>query len=630
MSNIPNCYAHQADVPNVAEKRSVFEMFFAWICLLAGYGYCRVFPAIDHPAGGALYLLVIFAVVTVVFLCKRRKFGLMPILMALSVVVLLPSMVLSGNQMIHFLVFTYGQLVWCYYIYAVAGHPLEKGFSALLPWDFCKALFIMPFVSLEKIFGVLFFGWGRGGKAILKIFLGVAIAIVPTVLVGALLSYDSAFIELIKKLFYISWSDFFSHFFSIIFAIPIGMYFYGLFYSSVQGKCDSFNAERCSESMEVVRVLPRLTVFAAAIPLLSLYIVFFVSQWEVYFSSAFSGVLPVSFTAAQYAREGFFQLCTVAVINLILLVAIQLFVCRKDRRPALVVRILSAVFSVITLGLIATALSKLCLYINRFGLTPKRVYAAWFMLILAGVFFLIIIKQIFIRFRLIPAATLVCVALFAVLSLSGTDSLIAQYNVDRYLEGSLDTVDVDAMEDLEDAAIPALIRLAKELDRKNGTNIAEFRYDVVDFYDNYLYNRVGYALLNAAERKPYTFYSFTLPRYRAAAALKATGIQKDVYSLPEDIEDTMIYSFNYDEEFFNDDHYVQINNFVNTTSADCDTVDEAVLRAKAECTVKYDFIDVYRDFQKEMWDIRFCSEQDGVIFDVYLGFDGITRRIVVD
>ena len=49
----------------------------------------------------------------------------------------------------------------------------------------------------------------------------------------------------------------------------------------------------------------------------------------------------------------------------------------------------------------------------------------------------------------------------------------------------------------------------------------------------------------------------------------------------------------------------------------------------AEFTMKYDFIDVYRDVQKEMWDIRFCSKQDGVIFDVYLGFDGITRRIVV-
>ncbi len=627
MSNDPIRYDPQTGAPIYAEKRSAVEVFFAWACLLAGYAWCRVFPAIDHPFGGALYLFAIFAVATVVFLCKRRRFGLMPVLMALSAVVLLPAMVLSGNQMIHFLVFTYGQLVWCYYIYAVAGQPLEKGFSTLLPGDFCKALFVMPFVSLGKIFGALFIGRGRGGKAFLKILLGIAIAILPTVIVGALLSYDDAFTELFKKLFSISWGSFFSHLFSIIFAIPIGMYFYGLFYSSARGKCDSFDAERCRRSAAGARILPRLTVLAAAVPLLVLYIVFFASQWELYLS-AFSGVLPESFTAAQYAREGFSQLCTVAVINLVLLMAMQLFVRREGEKPALIARILSILFSVITLGLIATAFSKLYLYITRFGLTPKRVYAAWFMLILAVVFLLIILKQILIRFRLIPAATLVCVALFAVLALSGTDRLIAQYNVDRYLEGSLETVDVEAMEDLGDAAIPALVRLAKELDRKNGTNISEFRYDVADFYDNYLYNRVGYALLDAADREPHTFYSFTLPRHRADAALKAAGIEKDEHTAAEDVENTVIFSFTYDEEYYDDEPGVQKDGFINTAPADCDTVDAAVARAKKECTIVYDSIAVYRDAENEMWNIQFYSEREGASFDVYLGYDGITRRIV--
>ena len=283
----------------------------------------------------------------------------------------------------------------------------------------------------------------------------------------------------------------------------------------------------------------------------------------------------------------------------------------------------------ITLGLIATAFSKLYLYITRFGLTPKRIYAAWFMVILAVVFLLIILKQFVLRFRLIPTATLVCVALFGALALSGTDGVIARHNVDRYLDGSLKTVDVEAMEDLGDAAIPELVRLAKALDRANGTDISEFRYDVADFYDNYLYNRVGYALLNAADREPHTFYSFTLPRYRAEAALKSAGIRKDEQSTPEDVVDTTVLSFTYDEEIYEYDPDARRDGFVNITPAECDTIEAAVARARKECTFAVDSIRVYRDVENEMWEVDFYSESKGEGIDVFLGYDGITRLIVV-
>ena len=476
MSNEPIRYDPNTGAPIYAERPSLPDIIFAWVCLLAGYAYCRVFPVVNHPLGGALYLLGLFVVATVVFLCMHKRLGWMPVAMALSALVLLPALVLSGNPMIHFIVFTYGHLVWFYYVYATVGRPLEKGFSDLLPWDFIKALIIMPFASLGKIFGALFVGRKSGNKTVLKILLGVVIAVFPTVIVGALLSYDAAFVALFKKLFAFGWADFFSHLFSLLLGVPIGMYFYGIFYSSLKGKGTSFDAACCRKNMAAVRLLPRLTALVATLPLLLVYALFFASQWEVYLS-AFSGILPSDFTAAQYAREGFFQLCAVAVINLVLIMAMQSFVRRRTEKSGWTTRILSIVFSCITLGLIATAFSKLYLYITRFGLTPKRVYAGWFMMILAAVFLLVLLKQFFQRFRLIPSAAVVCVALFAVLALSGSDRMIAKYNVDRYLAGTLDDVDVWAMEELGDAAIPELIRLAEALDQKNGTDISLFCYE---------------------------------------------------------------------------------------------------------------------------------------------------------
>lgn len=512
--------------PAEKENFSVIEVLFAWLSLLAGYAFCRVFPVSAHPFGGMLFVLALFVATAVILKCKGASFGIMPVVLSVTALMLTPALFISANALIHFIVYVYALVMWCYFVYGSTGNLLEPGYSDLLIADFLKAAFVMPFASFEKLYHAVFSGKGKGNKSLFKIFLGVAIAIVPTSVVVALLSYDSTFVELFQKLFRFSWREFFSHVFSAILGVPVGMYFYGLFYSSLKQKCrNTVTAEKCRSTVAAVKIVPALTAVAATLPVLVVYVVFFISQWQ-YYVSAFSGVLPDSTTFAEYARNGFFQLCAVSVINLIFIILLQLFVRRKQQAPTVVTRILSVLFSVFTLVLIATAIAKLCLYINSYGLTPKRVYAGWFMLMLAAVFVLIVIKQLVCRFKLIPTAGLVCVICFGILALSGSDTLIAEYNVNRYLNGTLETVDVDAMEDLGDAAVPAMVRLVKHMDRQNGTDIRTFEHDSNDA----LYNAAGEYLYCAAERGSYTFYSFTLPRARAAKALKAAEI-KDIESV---------------------------------------------------------------------------------------------------
>lgn len=49
--------------------------------------------------------------------------------------------------------------------------------------------------------------------------------------------------------------------------------------------------------------------------------------------------------------------------------------------------------SIFTLILIATAISKMVMYISVYGLTQLRFYTTWFMLLLAVIFVMIIVKQ---------------------------------------------------------------------------------------------------------------------------------------------------------------------------------------------------------------------------------------------
>ncbi|MBQ0109827.1 MAG: DUF4173 domain-containing protein, partial [Clostridiales bacterium] len=198
----------------------------------------------------------------------------------------------------------------------------------------------------------------------------------------------------------------------------------------------------------------------------------FFSQWENYVS-AFSKTLPSGFSYAEYAREGFFELCSVSAINLGVLALIALFMKRENKIENVVLKVISVVFSLCTLVLIATALSKMFLYIEKYGMTPKRIGTTWFMFTLAVVFVLIKIKQFAKNIKLVCASVFVCVLMFSVFCLIGYHKLIADYNVDKYISGDLDTVDIRSLIDLGDPAVPALFRLAEYYDGQNGTDIKE-------------------------------------------------------------------------------------------------------------------------------------------------------------
>ena len=324
------------------------------------------------------------------------------------------------------------------------------------------------------------------------------------------------------KMFNFKNFDLMSHIVKLFLALPFGAYAYSIYISSVDKKCENIlTAESCKKSMNSVRFAPAITLLTASLPVLFLYVVFFISQWK-YYVSGFTGVLPKEFSYAQYAREGFFQLCTVSVINLIILIVIALFLKRKENKPSILLKVLSVVFSVFTLVLISTAVAKMVMYINCYGLTPKRVYSSWFMLVLAIVFILIIIKQFVKKLKLVALSLSVLVLMFTALSVSGVDTFIAQYNVDRYLDGSLATVDVEALEQLGDAAVVSMVKVYDVLlpmpyDEMSDTEKQLF----FDLRDSLKYK--GTELKDKKDFGENDIWSYTIPAIKAQKALKETS-----------------------------------------------------------------------------------------------------------
>jgi hypothetical protein len=152
------------------------------------------------------------------------------------------------------------------------------------------------------------------------------------------------------------------------------------------------------------------------------------------------------------------------------------------------------------------------------------------MFVLALLFVLLIVKQFVPKISTVAFSLAAGLALFAVLSLGNLDGMIAKYNVDRYLDGSLPTVDIEAMENLGDAAIPELVRLAKYMDEKNGTDV---KTEPATAGRGDMYGKLVYALReeariisldNAGMGSMKKFFSFNVPALKAEKALADIGL----------------------------------------------------------------------------------------------------------
>lgn len=164
-------------------------------------------------------------------------------------------------------------------------------------------------------------------------------------------------------------------------SLPVGAYLYGLVAGSARREKPVLDSAAVRCGAERLRAAPKGALVVVFGLFCALYAVFFAFQAGHLFG-AFFGVVPGSATASEYAREGFFQLCQVMVINFGLLTAAAKCSCTPLREQK-VLRSLALLLMAESLLLAVTAGSKLALYIGRFGFTPLRLLSSWAVVVLA-------------------------------------------------------------------------------------------------------------------------------------------------------------------------------------------------------------------------------------------------------
>lgn len=264
-----------------------------------------------------------------------------------------------------------------YWTLLAAGGTVQERTSNWLAFDLLDAGLVTPFGNWMRLPAALFARRTEGGKRPWGAALGGGIlgVLLVALALPSLAGADEGFARMLSAVG--AWfSDSLAELvFKTAFAVPTGLYLYGLVYGALHHRRDGTlwpQAAVCSLQREV-RVLPAAAAAAALGALCAVYALFIALQFG-YLFGAFFGRLPAGFTYASYARQGFFELCRVAALNAAVLAGVWV-TARRGTHLALV-RFFSALLGGCTLLLLATAAAKLGMYIAAYGLTAARVQAA--------------------------------------------------------------------------------------------------------------------------------------------------------------------------------------------------------------------------------------------------------------
>ncbi len=340
-----------------------------------------------------------------------------------------------------------------YFVYSISSGKTKPGMYYIK--DFFTALLCIPiryisslFVAVKSLLGEL------KAEKLKPVFAGLALSVpvlifVVPLLVAADENMESLFSELTcflvdgnKRIAFLK--------FLLTFAIGSKI-FAVIFGNSVYDEDEEYAEDR--------KYISPVTVVSMVVPLCILYIVFFFSQIG-YFASAFFGTLPENFSYSEYARRGFFELCFIAAINLGVIIYIN-FRCEKDNgKSPPVLRICIIMLSFYTEVMIATALSKMLMYIKSYGFTPLRVYPTVCIIVMAIFFIMITVKQFKESFDIRTGIVITTFTTLLLVSYGRVDAHIARFNILLYDHGVTEELDMDLLYELSDDAIPYIHKLA--------------------------------------------------------------------------------------------------------------------------------------------------------------------------
>ncbi|MBQ8261252.1 MAG: DUF4173 domain-containing protein [Lachnospiraceae bacterium] len=368
-------------------------------------------------------------------------------------------------------------------------------------WDFSAYLtgiFLSLILPIKELLNPFFDGnayWKtrretKGGKGF-YIFIGVICGLPLLILVLALLgSADFVFKKFLEAIFIFDLDNGPD---GSLFVMLLGSFFVSYAFLSFLFSHEADtppSKHKKYETVIAITINAMLSVF---------YLIFSVIQIVYLFLGKFS--LPEQYTYAEYAKEGFYQLLAVCIINLVLVL-----ICVTFFEESKALKIMLAVITGCTYIMIASSALRMKMYVEAYELTYLRLNVFWMLLVLTF-FFTGILAYIFSKkkFSLFRYAMVVITVLYIGYAFARPETIIASYNLREEELAQWKGIDAYYLSDFSSDAYPIFREVCE---REGNEEFAEY------FMEEVLKDRSRYARL-FEEYEDMDFRTFNFSLYNA-------------------------------------------------------------------------------------------------------------------
>lgn len=254
------------------------------------------------------------------------------------------------------------------------------------------------------------------------------------------------------------------------------------------------------ENKSVSFSLPKETMITILVLIDAIYLTFTIIQFSYLYGGA-TGALPTSFTYAEYARRGFFELIFVTLINLSILLLFISYRNLLDKISKNIINTLLSLTLIFTLVMLFSSNYKLTLYESSYGYTDLRIFVHMFLITLLILFAIILIGIWRDSFPLTKVLIISLLTIYVVVNYVNVEKIVAIENIKRFEQTT--KIDFDYLSSLSYDALPAMIQLTES------ANV-----DIANAAKEYLQRK---KLILAHENK--SWYEFNYSKYRAKKLL---------------------------------------------------------------------------------------------------------------
>ena len=538
----------------VAKAKKIYDKtdkLFAVFAFVMGFLFVDLIAAVLFDFGiGASIFFIANMVVSYLYVWKKKNIKIDIVHNVTFVLLILFSLFFTffSNGFVLAIDFAFLIPAQCFWIYTTNGENRVKHGGKLT--QLFVSVFYYPFANYGSIFSALFNKKkgqkGGNGKWII---LGLCIALPLVAIVSALLLVGD---QMFKAMFSFIFDDFFLHLLKYvayaILGIPVAMAIFSCLYTKYNEeklRAKKQNSTNYSQIAESFHIVPAALMYSIVIPLCVVYFMYLISQLAYFVSFIADNLLPQTFTIVDYARNGFFELCVITTINIIIIMLLILLTKRKNGAMPMGLRVITVIMCAFTLVFVCTALFKMLMYINKYGFTALRINTSIFMLFLFVMIILIIVKQFFSKVNLFSFALAFSMLFLVGYNVLNVDSFIAQANISLYRQGKIEWMGNNLVRNLDPSAYKYIAPFAA--DKNNGLTESQQRM-------------LNYNLYRAYKNYNDSFASFNLAKYQAHLSLEKYGFNnEECYKRYYDSNDSTYSSDYYSDIYSSSNDYSTIS-----------------------------------------------------------------------